>query len=101
MTAKVRLDHAGIGAILKSASVASSISALAESVASNAREQGIMVGDRPGGLSEIDLPVDVETYTTDRAAASVALAHPAGLAVQAKHGTLTSAAAAAGLEVRG
>jgi hypothetical protein len=46
-----------------------------------------------------DLPVKVDEYTTDRAAASVTLAHPAGRAVQAKHGLLTRAAASVGLEV--
>jgi hypothetical protein len=45
--------------------------------------------------------VKVKLSTTDRAHAEVILAHPAGIAVQAKHGALTKAASQAGLEVKG
>lgn len=99
MTGQIKLDHAGIEAILQSAPIAAAVAAVADQVAENVRGMGIKVGDRDGGPREQDLPVDVEHYTTDRAAAAVTIAHPAGLAVQAKHGALTSAAAAAGLEV--
>jgi hypothetical protein len=44
--------------------------------------------------------VRVDSYETDRARAEVWLAHPSGLAVQAKHGLLTKAASEAGLEVK-
>lgn len=50
--------------------------------------------------SVTDAPVTVRAYTTDRAAAAVTIAHPAGLAIQAKHGALTKAAASVGLEVK-
>lgn len=87
---RVRLDHAGIGAILKSGPVRALVSSAAQSVAGAAKhttEKGE------------ELPVQVDSYTTDRAAASVTIAHPAGAAAQAKHGVLTRAAGSAGLEV--
>ena len=71
-------DRQGIEEILKTLP-RDEINALAEKVADNA-------GDA----------VWVDSYTTDRAAASVTI--PA--ARQAKHGTLTKAASAAGLEVK-
>ena len=52
-------------------------------------------------LGRTRIPIDAAAQTTDRARAVVALKHPAGMAVQAKYGTLTRAAAAAGLEVNG
>lgn len=73
-----KLDHKGAEEILKTVP-ADEIHALAKKVAENA-------GD----------PAWVNTYTTDRAAASVTV--PAGM--QAKHGVLTRAASAAGLEVK-
>jgi hypothetical protein len=50
--------------------------------------------------ADTDLPIETETYTTDRAAGVIVIAHPAGMAEQAKHGTLTRAAASIGAEVR-
>jgi hypothetical protein len=80
-------DVAGIGRILRSADAAAMVRGAAERVAADAEASS-------------GLPVEVEEYTTDRAAAAVVITHPAGLAEQAKHGTLTRAAAAIGLEVR-
>lgn len=59
-------------------------------VADEIRALTKQVGDAAGEAAEVD------HYTTDRAAGSVSV--PA--AQQAKHGTLTRAASAAGLEVR-
>ena len=98
---RIRLDRRGIAALLKSSPVAAATKAAAEAVAENVRAQGIRVGDRDGGQSERELPVTVTMVTTDRAHANVTIAHPAGAAVQAKHGALTKAAAQAGLEVTG
>lgn len=98
---KVRLNHAGMAAILKSGEMQALVNRAAEDIAKNVRDQGIMVGAFKGGTGEIPLPVKVSTTTTDRAHASVVLAHPAGAAVQAKHGALTKAASAAGLDVKG
>lgn len=100
MTDNVKLNHAGVAAILKSAEMTALVNGAAEEIAENVRAQGITVGAFAGGSGEIALPVTVSPTTTDRAHASVALAHPAGIAVQAKHGALTRAAAAAGLDVR-
>ena len=98
---KVRLNSKGIGAILKSDSVATIVNRAAEQVADNVRAQNIRVGDKDGGKHERALPVKVTPGTTDRARAIVAIAHPSGDAVQAKHGSLTKAAGQAGLDVRG
>ena len=97
----VRLYHPGMAAQLKSDDVRKAVNALAEEIADNVRRQGVKVGDVDGGPLEKPLPVRVLHQTTDRARASVVLAHPAGIAVQAKHGALSKAAAQAGLEVRG
>lgn len=101
MTNNVKLDHGGIAALLKSGAVKGLVDSAAEDIASNVRSQGIKVGAFKGGSGDIDLPVTVSTTTTDRAHASVAIAHPAGAAVQAKHGALTKAASAAGVSVSG
>lgn len=96
----IRLNHRGVEQILKSAPMAAAVKAAAEQVAQNVRDMNITVGDVDGGPHEYDLPVTVRMVTTDRAHAIVALAHPAGEAVQAKHGALTKAARQAGLDVR-
>jgi hypothetical protein len=96
----VKLNHAGIAALLKSSEMDALVNDAAEKIAANVRAQGIRVGAFSGGSGEIELPVKTSATTTDRAHASVTLAHPAGIAVQAKHGALTKAAADAGLDVR-
>lgn len=97
----VRLNSAGVAKILKSTEMRRAITKATEAVADNVRAQGIKVGDHDGGPREYPLPVKVEVETTDRIKGRVTLAHPAGMAVQAKHGALTKAAAQAGLDVRG
>lgn len=94
MAVTFQLDRAGLRQALKSPQVRTGINSVARTVAKNVEGQGHMVDHNRDAL-----PVDVEPYTTDRAAASVTLAHPAGAAIQVKHGALTRAAAAAGLEV--
>lgn len=94
MLTKLELDHAGIAELLKSSGIRSLVDGAAADIAGIVEGQGQMVNNGTEAL-----PVVVDSYTTDRHAASVTLAHPAGLAVQAKHGTLTRAAAGAGLEV--
>lgn len=96
--ADIKLDGRGIEGVAKSAEMHREINKLAEKVADNVRAQGIRVDGIPG---DIALPVKVTEGETDRARATVSLAHPSGKAVQAKHGALTKAAAQAGLEVRG
>ena len=97
MARKVRLNSRGIEAVAKSAPIAREVTKLAEAVADNLRSQRHMVEGVPG---DVALPVEVTSYETDRARSSVTITHPSGLAVQAKHGALTRAAAQEGLEVR-
>lgn len=101
MARNFRRNSRAIEAFLKGSEVTRMVSDAAEEVAENARNQGSRVGDRDGGPREIDMPVKVTVYETDRARASVTLAHPAGIADQAKNGTLTKAAAESGLTVQG
>jgi hypothetical protein len=78
MTGNFKVNHAGAEEVLK---------VLARDVID---DLGRKVAEQAGEAAVL------RTYTTDRAAASVSV--PAGL--QAKHGVLTRAASAAGLEVR-
>ena len=99
---KVRLDLRGLEQVAKSSQVRNEVEALAERVADIARGSGVMVEGVPGDTS---LPVEVyhgdaQGMRVGRARSAVVLAHPAGEAVQAKHGTLTKAAAQAGLKVQ-
>lgn len=80
-----RLDHEGFAELLKSEDMANLVEQLATAVAANI----------PG-----DLPVEVDTYVTDRWAASVTITHPTAMLYQTRDGVLTGAAAAAGLEVK-
>lgn len=96
---RVKLNTQEIAARLKDDDVRAAVRELAEKVKSNVEAQGIRVGDRDGGAHEYDLPVTINSQTTDRAREVVVLPHAAGLAVQAKHGVLTKAASAVGLEV--
>lgn len=92
--AKIRLDHGGIAAVLKSRPVAAEVVKAAEKVATAARGQGYTAWDKniKGRAVRVPLPVDVDPYVTDRAAALVTITHPAGIGMQAKHGVLTRAA---------
>lgn len=81
------LDRAGMAQIAKSDGIRKLVRQAAAKVAANAR-------------NATDLPVETGERTTDRAVVDVTIAHPAGAATQAKHGVLTKAASAAGLEVR-
>lgn len=89
--ARVRLDHRGMAEILKSAEVAAAVEevALAAGVRAEAHPSVVAHG----------VDVRVDSYETDRAAASVTLAHPAGLNIERKYGVLTDAASAQGLDV--
>jgi len=82
---QIKLDYKGIGEMLK-VDMRETVDELADQVAARVDARGE--------------PVEVRKYTTDRAAASVTIASVAGLAIQAKHGALTQAAASVGLEVR-
>ena len=81
--------HLDYDAILK-AIPAGVVEAAAKEIAAN-----VDVGD-------VDAQVGVMMGTTERGApvALVSILHPAGMAMEAKHGTLKKAAAACGLEVK-
>lgn len=93
MLTNVKLDHKGMAEMLKSGEVASVIAATAESVASAARAEE--------AVERNNVPVETRSYTTDRAATAVSLAHPAGVPIEGKYGSLTRAAGSAGLTVSG
>ncbi|NKS41700.1 hypothetical protein GS496_14170 [Rhodococcus hoagii] len=84
-----QLDHAGVEALLKSPAVAAVVDDLATQVADNARKS----------LPD-NVPVEVDTFVSDRHVASVAIKHPGGKRMQLKRGTLTRAAGMVGLEVK-
>lgn len=81
----VELDRAGIGAILRGPEARAMVNSAAARVASNIT------------LPDVQGMVEVRPYTTDRGAAAVNVLHPRAVGLQAKHGFITAAAAAAGL----
>ena len=95
---EVHLDYKALGRVLKSDPTRAKVVALARRIAANVDTRDITpeagVGAQSGDL------VLVDTYTTDRAAAGVIFAHPAGAPMEAKHGTLVRAAASVGQTVR-
>lgn len=95
---KVNLNHAGIASILQSPTMQRLIRAKTEQIADKVRNMNIDVDGDPGKYA---LPVTTDVSVTDRARGRVTLAHPAGEAVQAKHGALTKAAAQSGMDVGG
>lgn len=101
--ADIRIDRDGLREVLKSNEVAKAVGNLAADVYDNVRAQGRTVDDAeiPGKAVTVPLGnyVAIGSHETDRAAASVTLAHPAGLGMQAVHGVLTIAATSAGLDV--
>lgn len=102
MGAAVRINFqrnsAGFAEILKSAGVRAEIQRAAEAAAASVAGQGLTASS-PGEDSPAQLSAEVSMGTTDRAHAAVTIKHPSALAMQAKHGVLTKAGAAAGLEV--
>lgn len=84
---KYKPNRKGIGEVLQ-LEFADTINDLANKIADQVRAD---VGE--------GVEVVVDTYTTDRGAASITIADPDGLAIQASTGALTRAAAANGLEV--
>lgn len=82
------LDSDGLARYLKTdKNLAAAVRRNAEKVAGEARTRSGM-------------PVETDETVTDRAVVYVTIAHPGGAAAQAKHGVLTRAASAQGLEVR-
>lgn len=84
----VKIDHAAIGEIATGGEIRALVAAAAEQIADHVR-------------SEVnpDVPVVVDHYTTDRAAAAVVITDLRGAGLQAKYGVLTRGAATIGVEV--
>lgn len=88
----VFLNRQGMTEMLKSAQVRAAITELATQIETTASQ------DEP--IVRHQAEVKAEDYTTDRAASAVLIKHPIGYGIQAKYGTLTRAAQAAGLQVK-
>lgn len=84
---KYHRDSKGLAEILKSAEVAKEIGELSEIVAGQIE-------------ASTGSEVVIDEYVTDRAAASLLLLDRNAMALQAKFGVMTRAAAAVGLEVK-
>lgn len=90
---RVRLKSRGMRALLRSDQVQEILGRKARAVADQVEAAGIRVEGTPGRRP---LPVTVAVGAgKERARAAVILDHPAGLAVEAKHGILTSSIDAA------
>ena len=90
------VDQAGVAEILRSPEFAGAVRELAEQVGEAARAQGHRV------TSGEPLPIEVfDDPGSDRAGATVAVRHSAGIGMEAHHGVLTRAAETAGLTVEG
>jgi hypothetical protein len=90
---RVKLDRRGMRDLLRSEGVQDDLGRRTAAVAGQVSEAGIRVEGVPG---RIPLPVTVDVRAGHgRARARVILAHPAGLAVEAKHGILTASIDAA------
>lgn len=93
----VHVYPAAIARLADDADVKAAIEEVAERIAGHIDGLGITVGGEEGSASEYALPVKVFDRDGET---TVELAHPAGVAVQAKHGALTKGASAEGLKVR-
>lgn len=90
---RVRLKRRGMRDLLRSDAVQAMLARKAEAVAEQVEAAGIRVDGEPG---RIPLPVTVDVAAgSERARARVILDHPAGIAVEAKHGILTASIDAA------
>lgn len=87
MLTDFRLDHAGLAEVLKSGPFVELVAGKASEIATAVSAQ------------QPDAEVVTDSYTTDRAAASVTVKDPRAATWQARDGLLTRSAAAAGLEV--
>lgn len=95
-TGKFTIDHGGVQALLKSEELHSFINGKVDEVASSL--EGEVQAKTNFGRDEQEVRIGSSHYTTDRAAGSVTLMHPAGVALEAKYGHLKKAAEAAGFE---
>lgn len=93
MRVRIKLNRKGVHQVLVSAETQEMLQAKAEAIAEAVRAAGIAVEGEPG-----DVPLPVTTNVTGRgirARGYVNLDHPSGVAVESKHGILTSSIDAA------
>jgi hypothetical protein len=83
-----KMDKAGIAEVLKSEGMRAMVDEAAEKIAAHAQSS-----------VPANVQVGIQSYVTDRAAASVAIEDAAGMVYQAEHGTLTRAAKTIGADV--
>lgn len=97
---RIKLNHSGMAAMLKSPAVGAAVAAKAAEIAKAVNDQGLVAhaGYGSGGPAIV---ADVRRMVTDRQKAIVNIQHPAAAAMQAKYGVLTKAAGASGAEVVG
>jgi hypothetical protein len=91
MVGLIHIDYKAVGEVLK-VTMRGPIDEKIAEIAANAAADPDLLDDAPGSIT-------VQHFTTDRAGGTVNIAQANGLAIQAKSGVLTKAAAAAGLEV--
>ncbi|MEU7972159.1 hypothetical protein AB0B48_08955 [Micromonospora sp. NPDC049089] len=85
---RVRVNRRGLRDLLRSEAMQEMLGRKALAVADAVEAAGIRVEGVPGRIA---LPVTVTVLAgSERARARVTLDHPSGLAVEAKHGILTS-----------
>lgn len=83
------LDTSGVREVLQSVEVHQMVDAVAEDIRARVRAK------LPPGT-----PVQLRSYTTDRGAASVTIAHVRGMGWQARDGVFTRSTAEAGIEFK-
>lgn len=88
MAPKFILNRQGVAAILRGPEVTDMVAGVTAEIARHAQ-------------ASTDLEIVTRHGVTDRRVGQVIIADTKGVATQAKHGTLTKAAAAAGVEVQG
>lgn len=91
----IRMNPAFEAELRRSREMEMALEEAAHAVESNVQSLGIRVEGVPG-----DVALPVEVFDGDEGEAIVAITHPSGGAVQAKHGALTKAAAQAGLSLQ-
>ncbi|MDR6868716.1 hypothetical protein J2Y69_003340 [Microbacterium resistens] len=92
MKPKIKLHYPGIrAAALNSPGVRKEVAAFADTMASRLAGR-VIAHDGPANIAR-------DAYRTDRVGEGVTIAHPGGVALEAEHGYLTSAARSVGLSV--
>lgn len=94
-TVRIKVDHAGVGELLRSPRVRLLAERKAQRMAAAVRGAGITVHDLNPPYGEIPLPVKVVSAGIKRVRVYVVIDHPAGTAVEARHRVLLASRTAA------